>query len=208
MLMLRRDFLALTACALLPRGARPIRIGITGDGGSATLGARLAAEEGARTALLLGRSVELVNDVTGADLSAVVLTRPADARSPVTLTAYAEPRCSDAFRIIPARDALVWDKSLEKFGAAQLNERFRRAWQADMDGQAWAGWFAVKAVVESALRTTDIRAHLLSPRTLFDGHKGVPLRFDAATRLLIQPLYRRAPSGLEELPPEKVPCSR
>jgi len=45
-----------------------------------------------------------------------------------------------------AADAVLWHPSLERFGAAQLNQRFRTRFAAEMDGPAWAGWMAVKAL--------------------------------------------------------------
>jgi ABC-type branched-subunit amino acid transport system substrate-binding protein len=93
-----------------------------------------------------------------------------------------------------AASAVLWHPSLERFGAAQLNDRFRARFAAEMDGPAWAGWMAVKALWDASLRarTTDpagLRAHLESGTTRFDGHKGWPLSFRARDRQLRQPLY-------------------
>ena len=55
---------------------------------------------------------------------------------------------------------------------------------------AYAGWIAVKALVEAALRPAapnDRCAGLA--RLRFDGHKGRPLTFDRLSRALQQPLY-------------------
>jgi len=72
-----------------------------------------------------------------------------------------------------------------------------------MTGDAWAGWFAAKVLTESVLRTgsTDraaLSSYLRDTATVFDGHKGVGLRFDARGRLR-QPLYllRRRPGSIE-----------
>ncbi|HEV2736586.1 MAG TPA: ABC transporter substrate-binding protein, partial [Longimicrobiaceae bacterium] len=75
-----------------------------------------------------------------------------------------------------ATSAALWHPSLERFGAAQLNERFRARFAAEMDGPAWAGWMAVKALWEASLRArtsepAGLRAHLASGTTRFDGHK-------------------------------------
>ncbi|HEX6632143.1 MAG TPA: ABC transporter substrate-binding protein [Gemmatimonadaceae bacterium] len=91
-----------------------------------------------------------------------------------------------------ARRALLWHPALERYGAAQLNDRFRARFDAPMDGAAWAAWFALKALWEGAAR-----AHEATPRALaaalaagrFDGHKGAPLSFRAWDRQLRQPLY-------------------
>ena len=88
--------------------------------------------------------------------------------------------------------ATPWLPTLERFGAAQLNDRFRARFAgAAMTGAAWCGWFALKAVGESALRARDaapgaVRRQLLASR--FDGHKGSPLSFSPDQQLM-QPLY-------------------
>lgn len=86
-----------------------------------------------------------------------------------------------------------WAPGLERFGAGQLNDRFRARFGAEaaMRGAAWAGWFAMKAVVEAALRArvedaASIRRALLAGR--FDGHKGEPLVF-SREGILAHPLY-------------------
>ena len=88
----------------------------------------------------------------------------------------------------------LWHPALRRFGAAQLNARYRARFDAPMDSPAWAGWMAVKLLWESASRLDAARgdtlaAWLLSPRARFDGHKGRALSFDAATHELRQPLY-------------------
>ncbi|MEW5929884.1 MAG: ABC transporter substrate-binding protein [Gemmatimonadota bacterium] len=96
--------------------------------------------------------------------------------------------------------AEIWHPSLERFGAAQLNDRFRARFAAEMDGPAWAGWMAVKALWEASLRARAVepaalRAHLERETTRFDGHKGWPLSFRPGDRQLRQPLYLVAGTG-------------
>jgi hypothetical protein len=99
--------------------------------------------------------------------------------------------------ITKRRDAdsvLLWGPTLERYGASQINDRYRDKYGTGMDGSAWAGWAAVKFVAEAALRTrsTDpsrLLAYLESPDTQFDGHKGWPLSFRRADHQLRQPLY-------------------
>jgi hypothetical protein len=85
-----------------------------------------------------------------------------------------------------------WHASLQPYGAAQLNDRYRARFRDEaMSAPAWRGWFAVKALVESSLAardpaSTDVRDHLHSGA--WDGHKGEPLRFDAHGDLQ-QPVY-------------------
>lgn len=100
-------------------------------------------------------------------------------------------RGDDAAR---ATEAVLWHPSLERFGAAQLNDRFRARFGAQMDGAAWAGWMAVKVLWEASLRArtaegAGIRAYLERESTQFDGHKGWPLSFRPWDHQLRQPLY-------------------
>ncbi|HEX6042803.1 MAG TPA: ABC transporter substrate-binding protein [Longimicrobium sp.] len=94
-----------------------------------------------------------------------------------------------------AARAVLWHPTLERFGAAQLNDRFRARWGgAGMDGAAWAGWMAAKALWEASLRARSVegaalRAYLERETTQFDGHKGWPLSFRPSDRQLRQPLY-------------------
>jgi len=90
--------------------------------------------------------------------------------------------------------AVLWTSTLEKYGASQINERYRNKYGAPMDGSAWAGWVAVKIVAEAALRaqsarTDPLRSRLEAPATSFDGHKGWPLSFRGTDHQLRQPLY-------------------
>jgi hypothetical protein len=98
----------------------------------------------------------------------------------------------------------LWHPSLEKFGAAQLNDRFRARFGRGMSAGAWAAWFAVKAASEAALRARSaepaaLAAWLARPGVRFDGHKGAPLTFGAGDHQLRQPLYlvRATPGGSE-----------
>ena len=95
------------------------------------------------------------------------------------------------------RRVVLWHHTLEKFGAAQLNARFRAATRAPMDSDAWVAWFSMKILVESALRTRSTDASVLDAfiaSGAFDGHKGIPLRFDARHQL-VQPMYAVSREG-------------
>ncbi|MFN2563813.1 MAG: hypothetical protein ABR499_02215 [Gemmatimonadaceae bacterium] len=88
----------------------------------------------------------------------------------------------------------LWHHTLGRYGAAQLNERYRRRFGADMDAAAWAGWMAMKILTEAALRArstqaVDLTRYVARPAARFDGHKGEPLAFDRRTGELRQPLY-------------------
>jgi hypothetical protein len=112
--------------------------------------------------------------------------------------------CSRFVYHVPASDAMrraaspsgrveMWDKSLERFGAGQLNDRYRQA-GGEMSSAEWAGWMAVKIAWEAFLRTSDgsasaIADWLSSDAAQFDGHKGAPLSFRSWNHQLRQPLY-------------------
>ena len=98
---------------------------------------------------------------------------------------------------------VAWDPALERFGAAQLNERYRKRFGSEMDENAWAGWMSIKILVDAALRkgTKDpcaLERFFVSTEAHFDGHKGVPLFFDPRTRELVQPLFARRAAGEPE----------
>jgi ABC-type branched-subunit amino acid transport system substrate-binding protein len=106
---------------------------------------------------------------------------------------------------------LLWSGSLEKYGASQINDRFRSRYHSAMDGSAWAGWVAVKLAAEAALRARSARptallAYLESPSTSFDGHKGWPLSFRSADHQLRQPLYVVVSSAKPGEPIRDVPA--
>jgi hypothetical protein len=102
------------------------------------------------------------------------------------------------FHMRAAGPGELWQASLESFGAAQLNQRFRARFNAPMSSMAWAGWMAVKIVTESALRTRSneprvLAKYMLDSTTRFDGHKGRPLSFSLLDHHLWQPVYRGNP---------------
>lgn len=107
---------------------------------------------------------------------------------------------------------LLWHASLARFGADQLNDRFRRRFGVDMDSDAWAAWAAVKIATEACLRARQrgvaTAAVLLDPGEAFDAHKGAPLRFDPATRRLVQPLYALTTAGASSVIREIAPPLR
>jgi hypothetical protein len=125
------------------------------------------------------------------------------------------------FHVVPSRAALqraasgssqpaaveLWHHALERFGAAQLNERFVRAHHRPMRSRDWAAWMAIKIAVEAWLRSrsndpASLGAALAAPTTRFDGHKGVPLSFRPPDLELRQPLYVITGDGSpRELPP-------
>jgi ABC-type branched-subunit amino acid transport system substrate-binding protein len=114
---------------------------------------------------------------------------------------YADALAARPREAAEATEAALFHPSLERFGAGQLNDRFRARWGgAGMDGAAWAGWMAAKVLWEASLRARStepaaLRAHLEAPSTQFDGHKGWPLGFRPWDHQLRQPLYLLAEGG-------------
>lgn len=111
-----------------------------------------------------------------------------------------EAMLRDALRVAGARSpgdsasVTAWHGRLERFGAGELNDRYRSRFGADATEDAWLGWIAMKIVAETALRSPTVkgrdvlaRLHESDPR--FDGHKGKPLTFRAWDGQLRQPLY-------------------
>ena len=152
----------------VPLRAQVIRVGVDVPREQVSLwrGIRFGAEEAKHTAKLLGRDFELVTGPAATTIHGPVVIITANGKT---------------FRISP-REKAAWHPSLKKFGAGELNERFLRETKHPMDEAAWLGWVAVKIAAEAALRGQDIG------KIKIDGHKGVPLKFDAAGNL-IQPLY-------------------
>lgn len=204
--------------------ADTLRLSITGTlPPDARQGIVMSIEESARVAGLLGRAIVLDSGAAGPARGAFVITAgpgvPAPARGIVLdLACTAPPTRAPArwFGVCPAasprgaaaQDSVVgWDGALEKYGAAQLNDRYRGRWGAPMSDAAWRGWLAAKIAWEAALRgprdPAALARWLASPAARFDGHQGVPLSFDARHRLRhprYRVLHRDGARTLEPLP--------
>src|SRR5690606_32281313 len=94
------------------------------------------------------------------------------------------------------REAVLWHGELERFGAAQLNDRFEQHIGNSADALGWASWMAVKIVWEAfsaagAAEPDSLLAVLTAPEARFDGNKVEPLTFDHRPRPLQQPLFAR-----------------
>lgn len=90
------------------------------------------------------------------------------------------------------KSAELWHPSLERFGALELNDRFRSRWKTGMTSAAWAAWVAVKILSEASLRKQSVEPFLILDyitTSEFDGHKGWPLTFRAEDHFLRQPIY-------------------
>ena len=190
---------------------------------AAMRGTLLGIEEAQRTAAMFGwdlvvvrspdslKASAAIQELTRAGLTAVIgdlrgarVEPNQSGSSPVvfdigrSVDARAGEGVDVRFHLLPPLDsALAWHASLVRYGAGQLNERYRRRFGVGMDESAWAGWIAVKILTDAVLKTgsSDPRALelFLLDGASFDGHKGVPLFFDPRKRELVQPLF--SPSG-------------
>jgi cytochrome c oxidase assembly factor CtaG len=159
-----------------------------GDFGAGVL---LGADEAKRAATLLGRDFQLVT--AGAATARVAIIAPAQTDIPtVAMRGTSTDRCvyvtatPEGVVTAPAGATVTdWHANFRRYGASELNERFEKKFSRPMTAEAWHGWVAVKAIVESALRSDDVCAELA--RLRFDGHKGRALRFDPVSRRLQHP---------------------
>lgn len=87
----------------------------------------------------------------------------------------------------------AWHWTFERYGAPQLNQRFRKVAERDMTVEDWAGWASVRAVADalSAAGSTDrdaFVAALTSPDLSVDLYKGVRGNFRAWDGQMRQPI--------------------
>lgn len=87
--------------------------------------------------------------------------------------------------------AHAWHPDFVKFAARDLNKRFKKSHNVEMDDFSWAGWAAVKMTSDTVARTnfTDQAKILdyLKTKLLFDGQKGSDMTF-RETGQLRQPM--------------------
>jgi hypothetical protein len=215
----RREFLAtlpalLIAPGLLKRREPPaVRIALVyaPEYANAARAAEMSANEVRRAATLLKREFEFTAISTegggpnDSNWTALIVAAPDGFISVETTTVnIGSAGCGpNTFTLLPASELIrgkryaLWHASLERFGASQLNDRFKAA-HITIDDQAWLGWFAVKLLWEAGVRGKDPRA--LS----YDGHKGMALRFNPSG-ILMQPLYVLSADGtavVEEIRPD------
>jgi ABC transporter substrate binding protein (PQQ-dependent alcohol dehydrogenase system) len=102
--------------------------------------------------------------------------------------------------------AQAWHPHFERYGAPQLNKRFRRATKRPMSGWDWSAWMAVKAVthglaVQPDAGAAELRAFMRAPQTILDGFKGVRLNFRPWDQQLRQPLFLGYGDGVVGIAP-------
>ncbi len=76
--------------------------------------------------------------------------------------------------------AAAWHSAAVKFSARDLNKRYAKKFAKPMDEQAWAGWFAGRAVADTLMRNSEAGpAELVALLRAgeFDGQKGDPHSF-------------------------------
>jgi hypothetical protein len=164
---------------------RELQLGTAAPGIKGAIGV-IAAEPPGPESVPSDAPVVALGEVTGAGRCHFRLG-PTQAERDVALARWR----SDGPEAAAPPDARIveWHPSLARFGARDLNDRYRKHTGAQMTAEAWKAWFAVKALVDSALRTSDADRCRAVGRGRFDGHKGRPLFFDPVTRVLRQPLY-------------------
>jgi ABC transporter substrate binding protein (PQQ-dependent alcohol dehydrogenase system) len=100
----------------------------------------------------------------------------------------------------------AWHKTLDLWGALQLQTRFRAQagrWMAEED---YGAWLAVRAIGEAATRARSVafeplKAYLLGDRFTLAGFKGVPLSFRPWDRQLRQPVLLASDRALVAIAP-------
>lgn len=100
----------------------------------------------------------------------------------------------------------AWGRSVEAWAAVQLQGRFRKLAGRPMRPVDWAGWMAVHAVGEAAVkvRSTDagaVRAALTAPGFEVGGFKGRPLSFRTWDGQLRQPVFLLWPGAVTATAP-------
>ncbi len=100
----------------------------------------------------------------------------------------------------------AWGRPVEAWAAVQLQGRFRKLAGRAMRPIDWAGWMAVHAVGEAAVkvRSTDpktVRAALTAPTFEIGGFKGRPLSFRTWNGQLRQPVFLIWPGAVTATAP-------
>ena len=161
---------------------------------------RSAAKFGLR--VVDDRAFELTNDPRRRDQSNIaLLTR--GARHDVIWLIDAEgdfgryvPFATSAPRPVVGSEGLTaraWHWTFERYGAPQLNQRFRRLADRDMRSGDWAAWVAVKAVADAVTQAgsadrDSVHRALRSPDLFVDLYKGVRGNFRDWNGQLRQPI--------------------
>lgn len=100
----------------------------------------------------------------------------------------------------------AWHWSWERHGAPQLNSRFEEHADWRMGDLDWAAWIAVKAIVQSAMRSgsaefAPVQDYLLGEHMSLDAFKGNPTSFRAWDHQLRQPILLATANAVIERAP-------
>jgi ABC transporter substrate binding protein (PQQ-dependent alcohol dehydrogenase system) len=104
--------------------------------------------------------------------------------------------------------ATSWHPTLEVWGAAQVQNRFRRTYNRLMRPLDYQLWMAVRAVGDAVTRTKQtnpqaVFASVTGASFGLPGYKGVPLSFRSWDRQLRQPILIVQPRALVSVAPER-----
>lgn len=99
-----------------------------------------------------------------------------------------------AGRVDAGYRSLLWEPTLDMYGARELNARFIERWGEPMDSAAWAAYASMKILFEAVLfggtlNAQDLAAYLASPWAVFDVWKGIGTSFRPWDHQLRQSLY-------------------
>ncbi len=102
----------------------------------------------------------------------------------------------------------AWHRSVENWGAGQLQSRFEEKTGRPMISDDYAAWAAVRAIGEGVIRTkqakaTDLLTYLLSDEFQLGGFKGRKLTFRTWNGQLRQPILLVHPRGLVSISPQE-----
>jgi ABC transporter substrate binding protein (PQQ-dependent alcohol dehydrogenase system) len=89
--------------------------------------------------------------------------------------------------------AAAWHWAWERHGAPQLNQRFEKQADREMQDADWAAWAAMRLIVEALIRTNStefdaLAAYLKGEDLTFDAYKGNPANFRPWNNQLRQPV--------------------
>lgn len=97
--------------------------------------------------------------------------------------------------------AVTWHRTIEQWGATQLQSRFEEQSQRPMESEDYAAWAAARTIGEAVTRTNSgdtqtLRDYILSEEFELAGFKGRPLSYRAWNGQLRQPIAIAHPRAL------------
>jgi len=101
----------------------------------------------------------------------------------------------------------AWSLVFDEYGSAQLQNRFRRDTGRPMTARDYAGWLALRAIGEAAIRSGKtggqaIGAYMRSSEFGLAGYKGAPLSFRTWDGQLRQPVLLADDNSLVSISPQ------